>query len=174
MNTINFTLALLALMNSAFVLYLLKYVYNQRFDAHRKDISLLFKELDNLINKTYEVQFNDIETRVEENSRIYNLERQVKELRENKTTIVQKEIDFENAQEQQAETKTEVIKPPRKPRFKRDSLRKIKNQELEEFFLQKTGLTFRGYVIKYGQEEFKAKKHLIYNNLHYRKFRKKV
>ena len=173
MNTINFTLSLLAFFTSAFVLYLLQYVYKERFHAHRKDISLLFKEFDMLVKKIYEVQFHEAETRVEDKNKFYLLEKQIKELREDKTTIVQKEIDFENPQEQQAETKTEVIKPPRKPRFKRDSLRKIKNQELEEFFLLKTGLTFRGYVIKHGHEEFKAKKHLIYNNLHYRKFRKK-
>ena len=45
-------------------------------------------------------------------------------------------------------------------------------REIETAFKQKTGLTYRGYVIKYGEEAFKRERNLVYKRLYYQKFQR--
>ena len=61
-----------------------------------------------------------------------------------------------------------VEKKPRKT--KKDSKRAIRNRELEIFFKEQTKLTYRGFVIKFGEEAFKREKELVYKRLYYYKF----
>jgi hypothetical protein len=61
-----------------------------------------------------------------------------------------------------------VEKKPKKP--KADSKRVIRNRELEIFFKEQTRLTYRGFVIKFGEEAFKREKQLVYKRLYYYKF----
>ena len=53
---------------------------------------------------------------------------------------------------------------------KKDSKRVIRNRELEIFFKEQTRLTYRGFVIKFGEEAFKREKELVYKRLYYYKF----
>lgn len=75
-----------------------------------------------------------------------------------------KEKKTQDLNESSSQVTTRKVTP------KRESLRRIKTKELEEFFKQKTGLTYRGYVLKFGQDEFLHKKKKIYKNLYYQKF----
>jgi len=61
-----------------------------------------------------------------------------------------------------------VEKKLKKP--KADSKRVIRNRELEIFFKEQTRLTYRGFVIKFGEEAFKREKELVYKRLYYYKF----
>lgn len=61
-----------------------------------------------------------------------------------------------------------VEKKPKKT--KADSKRVIRNRELEIFFKEQTRLTYRGFVIKFGEEAFKREKSLVYKRLYYNKF----
>ena len=61
-----------------------------------------------------------------------------------------------------------VAKKPRKP--KKDSKRVIRNRELEIYFKEQTRLTYRGFVIKFGEDAFKREKQLVYKRLYYSKF----
>jgi hypothetical protein len=65
----------------------------------------------------------------------------------------------------------ETIKIPKK-KIKAESKRFITSRELEIFFREKTSLTYRGYVIKFGQEAFLKRKHKVYCQLHYQKIKK--
>lgn len=53
---------------------------------------------------------------------------------------------------------------------KKESKRVIRSRELEKYFKEVTKLTFRGYVLKFGQEEFQKKRLLVYKKLYYQKF----
>lgn len=76
---------------------------------------------------------------------------------------------IENKQEQEQDIEVK----PKKPRApKNNARRKISMQEVESAFKEKTGLTYRGYVLKYGQEEFLKKKGNIYDSVYYQKFTK--
>ena len=61
-----------------------------------------------------------------------------------------------------------LAKKPRKP--KKDSKRVIRNRELEIFFKEQTKLTYRGFVIKHGEDAFKREKQLVYKRLYYNKY----
>jgi hypothetical protein len=65
-----------------------------------------------------------------------------------------------------------VVKEKKINKPKADSKRVISNRELEIFFKEQTQLTYRGFVIKYGQDAFKRAKQLIYKRLHYYKYAK--
>lgn len=70
-------------------------------------------------------------------------------------------------------TTTDVEKQVRKRNPKKDSKRKITMREIETAFKEKTGLTYFGYVTKYGQKAFTKKKGNIYDVVYYQKFKKK-
>lgn len=57
---------------------------------------------------------------------------------------------------------------------KAESKRTIRSRELEAFFKENTKLTYRGFVIKYGEEAFKRERNLVYKRLYYLKFQKKT
>jgi hypothetical protein len=57
---------------------------------------------------------------------------------------------------------------------KAESKRIIRSRELEAFFKENTKLTYRGFVIKYGEEAFKRERNLVYKRLYYMKFQKKT
>jgi len=71
-------------------------------------------------------------------------------------------------QEPLVEQESSEEKKPRKT--KKDSKRVIRNRELEIFFKEQTRLTYRGFVIKFGEEAFKREKELVYKRLYYYKF----
>ena len=48
----------------------------------------------------------------------------------------------------------------------------ITAREIEEMFKEKTGLTYYGYVKKYGQEAFIKKRQNAYDAVYYRKYTK--
>jgi hypothetical protein len=55
---------------------------------------------------------------------------------------------------------------------KRNSKRLITMREIETAFKEKTGLTYRGYVLKFGEKEFLRKKANVYDSVYYQKFTK--
>jgi hypothetical protein len=57
-------------------------------------------------------------------------------------------------------------------RQKSESKRVIGSRELEIYFKEQTTLTYRGYVLKHGQDAFKREKNLQYKKLYYKKFLK--
>lgn len=63
-----------------------------------------------------------------------------------------------------------VVKEKKIYKPKADSKRVISNRELEIFFKEQTQLTYRGFVIKHGEEAFKREKQLVYKRLYYYKF----
>lgn len=67
---------------------------------------------------------------------------------------------------------TPIQKEVSKKSPKKDSKRKITMREIETAFKEKTGLTYRGYVLKYGQKEFLKRKGNIYDSVYYQKFTK--
>ena len=81
----------------------------------------------------------------------------------------QKPVDVTN-ESNESESQEQFILIRRKP--KSDSKRVITMRELEQYFKEVTKLTYRGYVLKYGQEEFQAKKSKVYKKLYYQKFNK--
>jgi hypothetical protein len=68
------------------------------------------------------------------------------------------------------ESQEELILIRRKP--KSDSKRVIRTRELEQYFKEVTKLTYRGYVLKHGQEDFQYMKSKVYKKLYYQKFNK--
>ena len=58
-------------------------------------------------------------------------------------------------------------------KVKSDAKRVITTRELEQYFKEKTKLTYRGYVLKYGQILFQDMKSKLYKRLHYHKYVKK-
>lgn len=91
--------------------------------------------------------------------------------------INQKLADEEKAKQEvvnEEETNTtDVEKEARKRTPKKDSKRKITMREIETAFREKTGLTYFGYVTKYGQKAFTKKKGNIYDAVYYQKYKKK-
>lgn len=77
----------------------------------------------------------------------------------------QKQLDVTNEESQE-----EFILIRRKP--KSDAKRVITSRELENYFKEVTKLTYRGYVLKNGQEEFQYMKSKVYKKLYYQKFNK--
>jgi hypothetical protein len=75
----------------------------------------------------------------------------------------QKHLDVTNEESQE-----EFISIRRKA--KSDSKRVITTRELEQFFKEVTKLTYRGYVLKYGQQGFQEEKSKVYKKLYYQKF----
>jgi hypothetical protein len=63
-------------------------------------------------------------------------------------------------------------KEKRKRTPKKNSKRLITMREIETAFKQKTGLTYRGYVLKFGEKEFLRKKANVYDSVYYQKFTK--
>ena len=59
---------------------------------------------------------------------------------------------------------------PKKYKYKKSRL--ITAREIEEMFKEKTGLTYYGYVKKYGQEAFIKKRQNAYDAVYYRKYTK--
>jgi len=55
---------------------------------------------------------------------------------------------------------------------KKNSKRLITMREIETAFKEKTGLTYRGYVLKFGEKEFLRKKANVYDSVYYQKFTK--
>lgn len=77
----------------------------------------------------------------------------------------QKALDLTNEEPQE-----ELILIRRKP--KSDAKRVITTRELEQYFKEVTKLTYRGYVLKYGQVVFQSMKKKVYKKLYYQKFTK--
>jgi hypothetical protein len=75
--------------------------------------------------------------------------------------------------EQTKLVKQEVVEDKKIKKPKADSKRVITNRELEIFFKEQTKLTYREYVIKFGEQAFKRQKQLVYKRLHYYKYVKK-
>ena len=82
--------------------------------------------------------------------------------------IIKEDINIVKEKEQASPVEEIVEKKPRKP--KKDSKRVIRNRELEVFFKEQTKLTYRGFVIKHGEDAFKREKQLVYKRLYYYKF----
>lgn len=82
--------------------------------------------------------------------------------------MIKEDINIVKEQEQPSPVEEIVAKKPRKP--KKDSKRVIRNRELEVFFKEQTKLTYRGFVIKHGEDAFKREKQLVYKRLYYSKF----
>jgi hypothetical protein len=57
-------------------------------------------------------------------------------------------------------------------KVKADIKRVIRTRELEQYFKEVTKLTYRGYVLKHGIEEFKSMKMKVYKRLYFQKFTK--
>ena len=76
--------------------------------------------------------------------------------------------------EEQKEAPIVAIEPKEKKKRspKRNSKRLITMREIETAFKEKTGLTYRGYVLKFGEKEFLKKKGNIYDSVYYQKFTK--
>jgi len=68
------------------------------------------------------------------------------------------------------EQKEQKEKKKRTP--KKNSKRLITMLEIETAFKQKTGLTYRGYVLKFGEKEFLKKKANVYDSVYYQKYTK--
>jgi hypothetical protein len=66
----------------------------------------------------------------------------------------------------------EIVQEKKLRTPKSESKRRIRTRELEQFFKERTKLTYRGYVIKYGEEAFKREKNLVYKRLYYQKFQR--
>jgi hypothetical protein len=80
---------------------------------------------------------------------------------------------FNEEQGKQEEPIVEVEqKEKRKRTPKKNSKRLITMREIETAFKQKTGLTYRGYVLKFGEKEFLRKKANVYDSVYYQKFTK--
>jgi len=80
---------------------------------------------------------------------------------------------FNEEQGKQEEPIVEVEQKEKKKRTpKRNSKRLITMREIETAFKQKTGLTYRGYVIQFGEKEFLRKKANVYDSVYYQKFTK--
>jgi hypothetical protein len=82
--------------------------------------------------------------------------------------MIKEDINIVKEKEQASPVEEIVEKKPRKP--KKDSKRVIRNRELEVFFKEQTKLTYRGFVIKHGEDAFKREKQLVYKRLYYSKF----
>ena len=76
--------------------------------------------------------------------------------------------------EEQQETPIVAVEPKEKKKRspKRNSKRLITMREIETAFKDKTGLTYRGYVLKFGEKEFLKKKGNVYDSVYYQKFTK--
>jgi len=80
---------------------------------------------------------------------------------------------FNEEQKKQEEPIVEVEQKEKKKRTpKKNSKRLITMREIETAFKQKTGLTYRGYVLKFGEKEFLRKKANVYDSVYYQKFTK--
>ena len=66
----------------------------------------------------------------------------------------------------------EIVQEKKLRTPKSESKRRIRTRELEQFFKERTKLTYRGYVIKYGEEAFKRERNLVYKRLYYQKFQR--
>ena len=64
----------------------------------------------------------------------------------------------------------EVVENKKVRNQKSEAKRVIGSRELEIYFKEQTTLTYRGYVLKYGQDAFKRKRILEYKRLYYKKF----
>jgi hypothetical protein len=107
---------------------------------------------------------NAVEAKVEE--------KKVKEKKKSTSTKPTESVKSEvvNIIKDEVPVEEIVDKKPRKP--KKDSKRVIRNRELEVFFKEQTKLTYRGFVIKHGEDAFKREKQLVYKRLYYNKFMK--
>jgi len=83
----------------------------------------------------------------------------------------QKPVEVTN-ESNESESQEQFILIRRKP--KSDSKRVITMRELEQYFKDVTKLTYRGYVLKYGQEAFQEEKSKLYKKLYYQKFIKQT
>lgn len=77
-------------------------------------------------------------------------------------------------EEEQQEAPIVAVEPKEKKKRspKRNSKRLITMREIETAFKEKTGLTYRGYVLKFGEKEFLKKKGNVYDSVYYQKFTK--
>ena len=115
---------------------------------------------------------NDVEPpKKEKTSRRSKTQIAVSYIKEKLTDEEKAKQDVVNEQEK---TTTEVEKEARKRTPKKDSKRKITMREIETAFKSKTGLTYFGYVTKYGQKAFRKKKANIYDSVYYQKFKKQL
>lgn len=93
-------------------------------------------------------------------------------IKEEKTPTTTPIYDALKVEDNENSLESSIQLPVSRRKPKLDSKRVITSRELEQYFKEVTKLTYRGYVLKYGQEEFIAKKKKVYKKLYYQKFNK--
>lgn len=85
--------------------------------------------------------------------------------------VTQVEVPQHIVEEIDRKEKEEIkVYKPKKYNYKKSRL--ITAREIEQMFKEKTGLTYYGYVKKYGQEAFMKKRMNAYDAVYYRKYTK--
>jgi hypothetical protein len=133
--------------------------------------------------RTLDKEFKEIKQRLDLQDSLHNRDMaKVFDLYSSLTADKEQEVKEEPKQEQEvvtptteATTKEEKISEYEElsvklRKSKKESKRVIRSRELEKYFKQVTKLTFRGYVLKFGQEEFQKQRLLVYKKLYYQKF----
>ena len=91
-------------------------------------------------------------------------------------TIPATELYNEEQGQEQGQNEEPIVavepKEKKKRSPKRNSKRLITMREIETAFKEKTGLTYRGYVLKFGEQAFLKKKSNVYDSVYYQKFTK--
>jgi len=103
-----------------------------------------------------------------ENEEIITSTKPTESVKSEVVNMIKEDVNIVKEQEQPSPVEEIVEKKPRKA--KKDSKRVIRNRELEIYFKEQTKLTYRGFVIKFGEEAFKREKQLVYKRLYYYKF----
>jgi len=135
--------------------------------------------------RTLNKEFKEIKQRLDLQDSLHNRElAKVFDLYSSLTADKEQEVKEEPKQEQEQEVVTPTTEPTTKEqkiseyeelsvklrKSKKESKRVIRSRELEKYFKEVTKLTFRGYVLKFGQEEFQKQRLLVYKKLYYQKF----
>jgi len=102
--------------------------------------------------------------------------RPAKQQEHNVRNITATELSNEEQVKVQVQNEEPIVAFESKERKKRspkkNSKRLITMREIETAFKEKTGLTYRGYVLKFGEKEFLRKKANVYDSVYYQKFTK--
>ena len=106
-----------------------------------------------------------------------DLKKKEEEIKQTKPTesVVSEVVNIIKDQEEtlvegQGEGEGESSEEKRIRKPKAESKRVIRSRELEKYFKEQTKLTYRGFVIKFGEEAFKRERNLVYKRLYYQKF----
>jgi hypothetical protein len=102
--------------------------------------------------------------------------RPAKQQAHNVRNITATELSNEEQVQEQKQNEEPIVafepKAKKKRSPKKNSKRLITMREIETAFKEKTGLTYRGYVLKFGEKEFLRKKANVYDSVYYQKFTK--